>query len=38
MGNELYDKVLAILGLGRIGREVAIRMQTFGMKVSRILF
>jgi D-3-phosphoglycerate dehydrogenase len=31
-GNELYGKTLAILGLGRIGREVALRMQSFGMK------
>jgi phosphoglycerate dehydrogenase-like enzyme len=33
MGNELKDKTLAIIGLGRIGREVAIRMQSFGMRV-----
>lgn len=32
-GAELYGKTLAILGLGRIGREVAIRMNTWGMKV-----
>ena len=32
-GNELYGKTLAILGLGRIGKEVALRMQSFGMKV-----
>jgi D-3-phosphoglycerate dehydrogenase / 2-oxoglutarate reductase len=32
MGNELYGKTLAIIGLGRIGREVASRMQSFGMK------
>jgi D-3-phosphoglycerate dehydrogenase len=32
MGNELKDKTLAIIGLGRIGREVAIRMQSFGMR------
>ncbi|XP_046649852.1 D-3-phosphoglycerate dehydrogenase-like [Daphnia pulicaria] len=32
MGNELHGSTLAILGLGRIGREVAIRMQAFGMK------
>lgn len=32
MGNELSGKTLAILGLGRIGREVAVRMQAFGMK------
>jgi len=30
-GNELYGKTLAILGLGRIGKEVAIRMQSYGM-------
>ncbi len=36
MGNELYGKTLAILGLGRIGREVASRMQAFGMKVLKI--
>ncbi|GAB6026966.1 hypothetical protein CHUAL_013635 [Chamberlinius hualienensis] len=32
MGHELYGKTLAIVGLGRIGREVAHRMQSFGMK------
>lgn len=32
MGNELYGKTLAIVGLGRIGKEVALRMQSFGMK------
>jgi len=31
MGHELYGKTLAIIGLGRIGREVAHRMQSFGM-------
>lgn len=31
MGNELFGKTLAIIGLGRIGREVATRMQSFGM-------
>lgn len=30
-GNELKGKTLAIIGLGRIGREVASRMQAFGM-------
>ncbi|XP_030758452.1 D-3-phosphoglycerate dehydrogenase [Sitophilus oryzae] len=30
-GHELYGKTLAIIGLGRIGREVAIRMQSWGM-------
>ena len=34
MGNEVYGKTLAIIGLGRIGREVASRMQSFGMTVS----
>lgn len=32
MGSELYGKTLAVVGLGRIGREVATRMQAFGMK------
>ncbi|BFY98923.1 hypothetical protein BsWGS_01963 [Bradybaena similaris] len=31
MGNELFGKTLAIIGLGRIGKEVALRMQSFGM-------
>lgn len=34
-GTELYGKTLAILGLGRVGREVAIRMHAFGMKVKK---
>ena len=34
MGVELEGKTLGIIGLGRIGREVAIRMQSFGVKVS----
>jgi D-3-phosphoglycerate dehydrogenase len=33
-GNELEGKTLAILGLGRIGKEVALRMQSYGMKVT----
>ena len=33
MGVELEGKTLGIVGLGRIGREVAARMQSFGMKV-----
>ncbi len=32
-GHELYDKVLGVAGLGRIGSEVAKRAQVFGMKV-----
>uniref|UniRef100_UPI00398F2AB1 D-3-phosphoglycerate dehydrogenase n=1 Tax=Pristiophorus japonicus TaxID=55135 RepID=UPI00398F2AB1 len=32
MGMELYGKTLGIVGLGRIGKEVATRMQSFGMK------
>ncbi|XP_017478488.1 PREDICTED: D-3-phosphoglycerate dehydrogenase-like [Rhagoletis zephyria] len=31
-GFELYGKTLAIIGLGRIGREVAIRMKAWGMR------
>lgn len=34
MGIEVQGKTLAIIGLGRIGREVATRMQAFGMRVS----
>ncbi len=33
MGREIYGKVLGIVGLGRIGREVAKRAIGFGMKV-----
>ena len=32
-GYELSGKTLAILGIGRIGREVAHRMQSFGMNI-----
>jgi len=32
MGCELLGKTLAIVGLGKIGREVALRMQSYGMK------
>ena len=32
MGNELRGKTLAIIGLGRIGQEVALRMQSFEMR------
>jgi len=31
MGSELYGKTLAIIGLGKIGKEVALRMQSYGM-------
>lgn len=31
-GNELKGKTLAVIGLGRIGREVATRMQSFEMR------
>lgn len=34
-GTELMGKTLAILGLGRIGREVAVRMNVWGMTVSQ---
>jgi len=33
MGVELYGKILGIMGLGRIGSEVARRALSFGMKV-----
>jgi len=33
MGVELYNKILGIVGLGRIGSEVAKRCLSFGMKV-----
>ncbi|XP_013184972.1 D-3-phosphoglycerate dehydrogenase [Amyelois transitella] len=32
-GTELYGKTLAVVGLGRVGREVAVRMNAFGMKI-----
>ncbi|KAI6206153.1 D-3-phosphoglycerate dehydrogenase [Aphelenchoides besseyi] len=33
VGDDLFGKTLAIIGLGKVGMEVAIRMQAFGMKV-----
>ncbi len=32
-GTEMYGKVLGLVGFGRIGKEVAHRMQSFGMSV-----
>ena len=32
-GNEIMGKTISIIGLGRIGKEVAIRANAFGMKV-----
>ena len=32
-GTELYQKTIGIVGLGKIGRQVAIRAQAFGMRV-----
>lgn len=33
VGTELYGKALGIIGLGRIGSEVAVRARAFGMKL-----
>jgi D-3-phosphoglycerate dehydrogenase len=33
LGIELYNKTLGIIGLGRIGSNVAIRAKSFGMKI-----
>ncbi|KAJ0183712.1 hypothetical protein K1T71_000135 [Dendrolimus kikuchii] len=32
-GTELNGKTLAVIGLGRVGREVAVRMHAFGMTI-----
>ena len=32
-GHELLEKTIGIIGMGRIGREVAIRARAFGMKI-----
>lgn len=32
-GTELYGKVLGVIGLGKVGKEVAVRSVAFGMKV-----
>jgi D-3-phosphoglycerate dehydrogenase len=32
-GHELFEKTIGIIGLGRVGREVAIRARAFGMNV-----
>lgn len=32
-GNELYQKILGVIGFGRIGSAVAIRAAAFGMKI-----
>jgi D-3-phosphoglycerate dehydrogenase len=32
-GHELYGKTLGLVGLGRIGKEVAVRARAFGMQV-----
>jgi len=33
MGTEVYGKTLGVIGLGKVGREVAVRAKAFGMQV-----
>ncbi len=33
MGTEVHGKILGIVGLGKIGKEVALRMKEFGMEI-----
>lgn len=35
-GTELYSKTLGIIGLGRIGKEIAKRAQAFGMEIIAV--
>ena len=37
-GNELYQKTLGVIGMGRIGKEVIIRAKAFGMDVVGFTF
>lgn len=32
-GTELFEKTLGILGVGKVGKEVAVRMKSFGMRI-----
>lgn len=36
-GTELYGKTLGVIGLGRVGRDVAVRMHAFGMTVMIVV-
>ena len=33
IGTELFGKTLGVLGIGKVGREVAMRMKSFGMNI-----